>query len=66
MGGTCSFVSLLFSFDGKVGAGFSSDLPELLFLWFLLVIIDDRSKTDFFKVLLIRTALHSEGFGCVI
>ena len=47
MGGTCSFISLLFSSDGKLGTGFSGVFSELLFLWLLLVIINDRSKTDF-------------------
>ena len=47
MGGTCSFIKLLFSFDGKLGTRFLGDFFELLFLWLLLVIINDRSKTDF-------------------
>ena len=47
MRGTCSFISLLFSFDGKLGTEFSSVFSELLFLWSLLVIINDHSKTDF-------------------
>ena len=47
MGGTCSFISLLFSFYGKLGIGFSGVFSELLFFWLLLVIINDRSKTEF-------------------
>ena len=43
----CAFASLLFSVDGKVGVGFSGVLSDVLFLWLLLVIINDRSKTDF-------------------
>ena len=62
MGGTFSFISLLFSFDGEVGTRFSDVLSELLFLWLLL----DRSKTDFSISFLRRSALHSEGFGYVI
>ena len=47
MGGTCSFISLLFSFYGKLAIGFSGVFSELLFFWLLLVIINDRSKTEF-------------------
>ena len=32
MGGTCFFIKLLFSFDGKLGTRFSGVFPELLFL----------------------------------
>ena len=45
--GTCSLISLLLSFDGKLGNRFSVVFSELLFFWLLLVIINDRSKTDF-------------------
>ena len=67
MEGTCSFVLLLFSFDGKVGVRFSGVLSEFLFHWLLLVIINHRSKpylslSSFLK----KCALHSEGFGCVL
>ena len=47
LGGTCSLILLLLSFDGKLGTGFSGIFSELLFLWLLLVIINDRSKTNF-------------------
>ena len=47
MGGMGSFMKLLFSFDGKLGTGISGVFSELLFLWLLLVNINDRSKTDF-------------------
>ena len=47
MGGICSLISLVLSFDGKLGTGFLGVFSELLFLWLLLVIINDRSKTDF-------------------
>ena len=47
MGGTCSLISLLLSFDGKLGIEFSGIFSELLFLWLSLVIINDSSKTDF-------------------
>ena len=57
MGGTCSFISLLFCFDENVGTEFFSVLPELLFLWLLLVIAIDHSKTDFE-----RSARYSEVF----
>ena len=43
----CAFASLLFSVDGKVRVGFSGVLSDVLFLWLLLVIINNRSKTDF-------------------
>ena len=57
MGGTCSFISLLFCFDENVGTEIFSVLPELSFLWLLLVIAIDHSKTDFE-----RSARHSEVF----
>ena len=47
MGGTCSFIKLLFSFDGKLKTEFSGVFSELLFFWLLLVIINDHSKADF-------------------
>ena len=47
MGSTYSLISLPSSFDEKLETGFSGVFSELLFLWLLLVIINDRSKTDF-------------------
>lgn len=48
LGGTCSFVSLSFYFDGKKRVRFSGILSEVLFHWWLLVIINDHSKTNFY------------------
>ena len=47
VGGTCSFISLLYSFDGKLGKRFSGVFSELLFFWLLVAIINDYRKTDF-------------------
>ena len=48
MGGTCLLYHYYFlSFDGKLGTGFSGVFSEVLFIWLLLVIINDRSKTYF-------------------
>ena len=43
-----SFVSLSFYFDGKKRVRFSGILSEVLFHWWLLVIINDHSKTNFY------------------